>query len=48
MYPLLIYIDRRLTKTDGIALHVKDEHLAHRHAFDDLTDQENPDFRYTY
>ncbi|KAI0788139.1 major facilitator superfamily domain-containing protein [Fomes fomentarius] len=25
-----------------------DEHLGHRHAFDDLTDQENPDFRYTY
>ncbi|KAK0206651.1 major facilitator superfamily domain-containing protein [Desarmillaria ectypa] len=25
-----------------------DEHLAHRRAFDDLTDQENPDFRYVY
>ncbi|KAG7449332.1 MFS general substrate transporter [Guyanagaster necrorhizus] len=25
-----------------------DEHLAHLHAFDDLTDQENPDFRYVY
>ncbi|KAK0453737.1 major facilitator superfamily domain-containing protein [Armillaria borealis] len=25
-----------------------DEHLAHRQAFDDLTDQENPDFRYVY
>ncbi|KIY49516.1 MFS general substrate transporter [Fistulina hepatica ATCC 64428] len=26
----------------------KDEHLAHSHAFDDLTDRENPDFRYIY
>ncbi|RDX44014.1 MFS general substrate transporter [Lentinus brumalis] len=26
----------------------KDEHLAHKHAFDDFTDRENPDFRYTY
>ncbi|KAI0749976.1 major facilitator superfamily domain-containing protein [Daedaleopsis nitida] len=25
-----------------------DEHLGHTRAFDDLTDQENPDFRYTY
>ncbi|KAL0949647.1 hypothetical protein HGRIS_009691 [Hohenbuehelia grisea] len=25
-----------------------DEHLAHKHAFDDLTDIENPDFRYVY
>ncbi|KAH9933637.1 MFS general substrate transporter [Epithele typhae] len=24
------------------------EHVAHSHAFDDLTDRENPDFRYTY
>ncbi|TRM68252.1 major facilitator superfamily domain-containing protein [Schizophyllum amplum] len=27
---------------------VPDEHLGHRHAFDDLTDRENPDFRYVY
>ncbi|KAI0709755.1 major facilitator superfamily domain-containing protein [Earliella scabrosa] len=25
-----------------------DEHLGHNHAFDDLTDRENPEFRYTY
>jgi len=25
-----------------------DEHLGHKNAFDDLTDQENPDFRYVY
>lgn len=25
-----------------------DEHLGHKHAFDDLTDQENADFRYVY
>ncbi|KAF9008901.1 major facilitator superfamily domain-containing protein [Cyathus striatus] len=25
-----------------------DEHLTHKHAFDDLTDKENPDFRYVY
>ncbi|KAJ3517545.1 hypothetical protein NLJ89_g435 [Agrocybe chaxingu] len=25
-----------------------DEHIEHRHAFDDLTDRENPDFRYVY
>lgn len=25
-----------------------DENLSHQHAFDDLTDQENPDFRYVY
>lgn len=25
-----------------------DEDLSHQHAFDDLTDQENPDFRYVY
>ncbi|KAI5894026.1 MFS general substrate transporter [Schizophyllum commune H4-8] len=25
-----------------------DEQLGHTHAFDDLTDKENPDFRYTY
>ena len=25
-----------------------DEQLGHNHAFDDLTDKENPDFRYTY
>ncbi|KAF8897383.1 MFS general substrate transporter [Infundibulicybe gibba] len=25
-----------------------DEHLAHKAAFDDLTDKENPDFRYVY
>jgi len=25
-----------------------DERLAHKHAFDDLTDQENPEFRYVY
>ncbi|KAI0641737.1 MFS general substrate transporter [Trametes meyenii] len=24
------------------------ENISHRHAFDDLTDQENPDFRYVY
>jgi len=24
------------------------EHIEHRHAFDDLTDQENADFRYVY
>ncbi|KAI0788149.1 hypothetical protein C8Q74DRAFT_1216610 [Fomes fomentarius] len=36
------------TQLTGSLLHVKDEHLGHRHAFDDLTDQENPDFRYTY
>ncbi|KAI0788160.1 hypothetical protein C8Q74DRAFT_1216620 [Fomes fomentarius] len=36
------------TKLTESLLHVKDEHLGHRHAFDDLTDQENPDFRYTY
>ncbi|KAK7695578.1 hypothetical protein QCA50_000214 [Cerrena zonata] len=24
------------------------EHISHRHAFDDLTDKENPDFRYVY
>ena len=33
-----------LTVVDG----AQDEHLAHNHAFDDLTDKENPDFRYTY
>nr|VWP02591.1 Mitogen-activated protein kinase hog1 (MAP kinase hog1) (EC (BcSAK1) (Stress-activated mitogen-activated protein kinase) [Ganoderma boninense] len=26
----------------------RDEQITHTHAFDDLTDQENPDFRYTY
>ena len=26
----------------------QDENIAHSHAFDDLTDRENPDFRYTY
>ncbi|KAE9410293.1 hypothetical protein BT96DRAFT_983848 [Gymnopus androsaceus JB14] len=26
----------------------KSEHIAHRRAFEDLTDQENPDFRYVY
>ncbi|KAI0033800.1 MFS general substrate transporter [Vararia minispora EC-137] len=25
-----------------------EEHIEHKHAFDDLTDQENPDFRYKY
>ncbi|THV08714.1 MFS general substrate transporter [Dendrothele bispora CBS 962.96] len=27
---------------------VSDENIAHNRAFDDLTDKENPDFRYTY
>ncbi|KAL1738745.1 hypothetical protein HDZ31DRAFT_50515, partial [Schizophyllum fasciatum] len=26
----------------------QEEQLGHSHAFDDLTDKENPDFRYTY
>ncbi|KAF8076228.1 MFS general substrate transporter [Lyophyllum atratum] len=33
------------TKANG---EVADEGLAHKHAFDDLTDKENPDFRYLY
>ncbi|KZV63835.1 MFS general substrate transporter [Peniophora sp. CONT] len=30
---------------DGTAV---EEHIEHKHAFDDLTDKENPDFRYAY
>ncbi|KAI0321867.1 MFS general substrate transporter [Amylostereum chailletii] len=26
----------------------EEEHIEHKHAFDDLTDKENPDFRYVY
>ncbi|KAH8925564.1 MFS general substrate transporter [Atractiella rhizophila] len=36
---------KTLTKTSG---EDKDERIGHKMAFDDLTDRENPDFRYVY
>lgn len=32
--------------TEDVNKVAQDEHISHAHAFEDLTDQENPDFRY--